>query len=556
MSAEEEKAKGNAAMGQKNYEEAIKHYTAAIGLDGSNHVLYSNRSAAYASLGKYEEALKDGEKTIELKPDWPKGYSRKGLALFKLDKPTEATACYQEGLKIDPNNESLKQAMSEIQNTGMNMFAQMFNSPSFWTMMQMDPELKGYLQQEDFVQMINTIKTNPSSLNLFMQDKRLQTVITKLLTSQMGAGGAPPPSQSTPSEPKSEPAKEPEPAKKPEPTKEPEPELEPHIKQALEEKEKGNAAYKKRDFPTAISHYDKAIELNPEEMTFLLNRAAAHLEAKDYDKCVADCEKAIELGRSKCVPYEQIAKAYARIGAAERKRGNLEKAIDAYKTSLTEHRVRANANILRTLEREKEKRDKEAYMDPAKALEAKEKGNEFFKAGDFPSAIKSYTEAIERDPTNAPYYSNRAAAFMKVADFGYAYKDCEKCIELDPTFVKAYKRKAVIHNFNKDYHKAIATYKKALEFAPDDADLKSGIQNSTYLLSKAQSDPEERENRRKRAMADPEIQKILSNPMVERLLQNLSPGGDQAAAMKMMQSDPSLKEDFEMLVASGAVAMG
>ena len=72
MSAEEEKAKGNAAMGQQKYEEAITHYTNAIALDGNNHVLYSNRSAAYSNLGKYEEALKDGEKTIELKPDWGK----------------------------------------------------------------------------------------------------------------------------------------------------------------------------------------------------------------------------------------------------------------------------------------------------------------------------------------------------------------------------------------------------------------------------------------------------------------------------------------------------
>lgn len=76
------------------------------------------------------------------------------------------------------------------------------------------------------------------------------------------------------------------------------------------------------------------------------------------------------------------------------------------------------------------------------------------------------------------------------------------------------------------------------------------------LLNKAQSDPEEREQRRKRAMADPEIQKIFQNPMVERLLQNLSPGGDQATAMKMLNSDPSLKEAFDKLIASGAVAMG
>jgi stress-induced-phosphoprotein 1 len=41
-------------------------------LDGSNHVLYSNRSAAYASMRDYQHALEDAEKTVQLKPDWAK----------------------------------------------------------------------------------------------------------------------------------------------------------------------------------------------------------------------------------------------------------------------------------------------------------------------------------------------------------------------------------------------------------------------------------------------------------------------------------------------------
>ena len=45
------------------------------------------------------------------------------------------------------------------------------------------------------------------------------------------------------------------------------------ILQALEEKEKGNAAYKKREFTTALEHYDKAIELDPTNVTFLTNKA-------------------------------------------------------------------------------------------------------------------------------------------------------------------------------------------------------------------------------------------------------------------------------------------
>jgi stress-induced-phosphoprotein 1 len=43
-------------------------------------VFYSNRSGAYASLEKYQEALEDATKCVELKSDWAKGYVRKGLA--------------------------------------------------------------------------------------------------------------------------------------------------------------------------------------------------------------------------------------------------------------------------------------------------------------------------------------------------------------------------------------------------------------------------------------------------------------------------------------------
>ena len=64
---------------------AVECYTEAISLDPSNHVFYSNRSAAYAKDKKYEQALSDAKKCVELKPDWGKVSLQ--FAILRLIKP-------------------------------------------------------------------------------------------------------------------------------------------------------------------------------------------------------------------------------------------------------------------------------------------------------------------------------------------------------------------------------------------------------------------------------------------------------------------------------------
>ena len=107
-SAEDLKKAGNAALQGGDSSKAIDLFTQAIGLDPSNHVLYSNRCAAYQSEGQFSSALNDSEKVISLKPDWFKGYVRKGSSLAFLGRTSDALQAYQQGLQIDPTNDSLK----------------------------------------------------------------------------------------------------------------------------------------------------------------------------------------------------------------------------------------------------------------------------------------------------------------------------------------------------------------------------------------------------------------------------------------------------------------
>lgn len=112
--AEKSKAAGNEAFGRGEFAAAVKAFDKAIRLTPKNHVLYSNRSGAHASLGNVAEALSDAEKCIKLSPTWPKGHSRKGAALILCGRYKEAMLAYKRGLEIEPENAGLLKGMEDL----------------------------------------------------------------------------------------------------------------------------------------------------------------------------------------------------------------------------------------------------------------------------------------------------------------------------------------------------------------------------------------------------------------------------------------------------------
>ena len=123
---------GNAAFSAGEHAAAIKHFTLAIRLDKTNHILYSNRSACHASVRDPTKALEDANECLRLAPTWAKGYSRKGAALVvradckeaspaptptPAPSPTphqvrgdykEALRAFRQGLEVEPGNPGLQ----------------------------------------------------------------------------------------------------------------------------------------------------------------------------------------------------------------------------------------------------------------------------------------------------------------------------------------------------------------------------------------------------------------------------------------------------------------
>lgn len=63
---------------------------------------------------RYEEALDDAEKVVELKPDWPRGWHRKGDAYYGLGEFQSAKRSYEESLRLDPSSASVKSALDQV----------------------------------------------------------------------------------------------------------------------------------------------------------------------------------------------------------------------------------------------------------------------------------------------------------------------------------------------------------------------------------------------------------------------------------------------------------
>eukprot|EP01010_Urceolus_cornutus_P004813 NODE_78_length_2582_cov_174.146467_g59_i0.p1 GENE.NODE_78_length_2582_cov_174.146467_g59_i0~~NODE_78_length_2582_cov_174.146467_g59_i0.p1 ORF type:complete len:807 (-),score=166.51 NODE_78_length_2582_cov_174.146467_g59_i0:161-2461(-) len=116
-SALELKERGNQATQGGNHSMAIQCYTQAIGYDGTDPVLYNNRSGVYCSLQDFGSALADAERAIELAPNLCKAWSRKGAAMHGLGRMRDSLEAYRKGLQVDPENSVCQSWVQQLEPT-------------------------------------------------------------------------------------------------------------------------------------------------------------------------------------------------------------------------------------------------------------------------------------------------------------------------------------------------------------------------------------------------------------------------------------------------------
>lgn len=435
-----------------------------------------------------------------------------------------------------------------------------------WKKLESNPETAALINDPSFKTILDELRADPQSLSSHIQDPRVLKLFSALSKQNTSPSNNGPSSQSAASatvvEEDEAPSSSAAPPSAPREAAKPDVDMKPATEavaatpaeKALAEKERGTAAYKRRDFPAAIEAYTNALELDPDNMSFFTNRAAAKLESGDVDGCIEDCQKAIDENAERHLrtDFKIIARAYGRMGNAHLKKEDYDSAIAAFEKSLVESSDSKISRALKDAQLIKKKKEEEAYFDPELSKKVRAEGNELFLAGKFPESITKYTDAIKRNPKDAAPYSNRAAAYMKLGEFPMAMKDCDRCLEIDPSFVKAYIRKGNIHFFMKEYHKCLTVFEKGLKLAPDNKELRQGLMKTNMKIQEQQSG-EVDEAQVQQAMKDPEIQEILQDPQMNTVLKQMQE--DPKFAAQAMR-DPTIATKVQKLIAAGFLRVG
>jgi tetratricopeptide (TPR) repeat protein len=185
----------------------------------------------------------------------------------------------------------------------------------------------------------------------------------------------------------------------------------------------------------ADDHITEQIKRTPRTARLFLQRGWVRLELGDDDAASSDFEHALQLDRN-------LDAAYAALGAAKVKRGDLQGAV-------------------RTLEEGLKRNARSAELYVARA-------NFWCVCDDFGQAVADLSRSIELEPKSGFLYAKRAFAWTKLGNDARALDDCNAAIRLKPGFGWAHQIRARVRTNTGDIGGALVDLNEATRLDKND----------------------------------------------------------------------------------------
>ena len=164
--------RGNAYYEQGKYDQAISDYTKAIDINPDFAKAYDNRGAAYAQKGNLSGAISDFTMAIANNPNDAEAYNNRGHAYAKLGNYVQAISDYTKAIKINPN-------YIKAYNNRAHVFYDIKKYDRAWADVQKAEEL-GITVDPDFIEELKQASglVHPSLINLVIARSRSDEAIS------------------------------------------------------------------------------------------------------------------------------------------------------------------------------------------------------------------------------------------------------------------------------------------------------------------------------------------------------------------------------------------
>ncbi len=226
--------------------------------------------------------------------------------------------------------------------------------------------------------------------------------------------------------------------------------------------EKGNIHYRKGEFNNAISAYNKAIELDRAFGWPYSNLALTYLTLGKFSEATLLYQKSICLLKSN----EEKAASWNSLGNIYRHLNNYEKALEAYQYADEVDPLNAGRRDKADLSySESNTQNAQVWI---------ELGNLFFKTASYSEAISAYTKAVGIDPTSGWAHSNLAMSLVFQGKYRDAVPVYLKSIELFSSGkdkAVSWNRLGNVYRRMNDYDNAKKAYQNAIKLSDEKTSL-------------------------------------------------------------------------------------
>jgi len=120
-------------------------------------------------------------------------------------------------------------------------------------------------------------------------------------------------------------------------------------------------------------------------------------------------------------------------------------------------------------------------------------GDTAFANGEFNSAVRHYTSAIDLDPSTVMLYTKRAAAYMSLRQHSQALRDLDRAVEMDGKFTQGYLHRGRLHRQACNVNNAKTDFETVLSIRPEhktalkELELLKELQQHMDVLQQVQS---------------------------------------------------------------------